>query len=210
LLNSFGVLHRLEQGTFSEVRLLDIAPVTSLLFDVIVAGQSAAICSFNSMLEPAGITGPPSSLFRDGHTALDSSIVGKAQAGELEVVLLRLVHGRYEVQHTIHLAPAQSLNQGGQIRDTPGGQAADVGAAARASVFLSTPVESVSKCAPPCNSKMRKMHAGHAPTRVTDPRSFLVCRVSAAHAFTALVAWRYQGKRALRIAPREAVCDLAA
>jgi hypothetical protein len=51
----------------------------------------------------------------DGHTALDSSVIGRAQAGDLEVVLVRLVHGRYDIVHTIHLAPTSSLNMSGRL-----------------------------------------------------------------------------------------------
>jgi len=51
----------------------------------------------------------------DGHTALDSSVIGKAQADNLEVVLVRLVHGRYDVEYTIHVAPTSSLNYSGRL-----------------------------------------------------------------------------------------------
>ena len=51
----------------------------------------------------------------DGHTALDSSVVGRAQTDKLEVVLVRLVHGRYEIEHTIHIAPTSSLNISGRL-----------------------------------------------------------------------------------------------
>ncbi len=51
----------------------------------------------------------------DGHTALDSSVIGRDQADNVEVVLVRLVHGRYDVEHTIHIAPTSSLNISGRL-----------------------------------------------------------------------------------------------
>jgi hypothetical protein len=51
----------------------------------------------------------------DGHTALDSSVVGRSQADNLEVALVRLVHGRYDIEHTIHVAPTSSLNLSGRL-----------------------------------------------------------------------------------------------
>jgi hypothetical protein len=51
----------------------------------------------------------------DGHTAVDSSVAGKAMVESLEVALARLVHGRNDVEYTIHTAPTGSLNLPGWL-----------------------------------------------------------------------------------------------
>jgi hypothetical protein len=51
----------------------------------------------------------------DGHTALDSSVVGKAVLEGLEVALARLVHGKNDVEHTVHIVPTGSRNLSGRL-----------------------------------------------------------------------------------------------